>query len=75
MTQKKKRGAPVRLEPHEIRNKRINVVLSQETLEGLKDLSALNNESVNGTINNLIINEIERNQDRLEKYREFMKDL
>lgn len=68
----KHRGAPKK-DPNNVRSERVNIVLTPNTLESLRTLTALKNESMNNFIHELIDNEVEKNKDRIEEYREFME--
>lgn len=68
----KRRGAPKK-DPNNVRSERVNIVLTPNTLNDLKALTALENESMNNFIHELIDKEVEKNKDRLEEYREFME--
>lgn len=70
----KKRGAPKK-DPNNVRSERINVVLTPDTLENLKTLVALNDDSMNNYIHELIDNEVEKKEGRIQKYREFMEEM
>lgn len=67
-----RRGAPKK-DPNNVRSERVNIVLTPNTLESLRTLTALENESMNNFIHELIDNEVEKNKDRIEEYREFME--
>lgn len=69
------RGAPKKKDRRNVRSERINIVLTPNTLEDLKTLTALNDESMNNFVHELIDKEIERQKDKIERYREFMQDL
>lgn len=69
-----RRGAPKK-DPNNVRSERINIVLTPNTLEDLKTLIAMNNESMNNFVHELIEKEVEREQVKIDKYREFMEDI
>ena len=69
-----RRGAPLK-DPKNVRSERINIILTPNTLEALRTLTALENDSMNNFIHELIDKELEKNKDRIEQYREFMQDL
>lgn len=70
----KRVGAP-RKDPNNVRSERINIVLTPNTLEGLKTLLAMENDSMNNFVHELIDKEIEKNEERIEEYREFMEKM
>lgn len=69
-----RRGAPKK-DPSNVRSERINIVLTPNTLENLKTLIAMNNESMNNFVHELIDREVERERSKIDKYREFMEDI
>lgn len=69
-----RRGAPKK-DPRNVRSERINLVLTPNTLDDLKTLIAMNDESMNNFIHELIDKEIDRESSKIEKYREFMEDI
>lgn len=69
-----RRGAPKK-DPKNVRSERINIVLTPNTLENLKTLIAMNNESMNNFVHELIDREVERERSKIDKYREFMEDI
>ena len=69
-----RRGAPKK-DPSNVRSERINIVLTPNTLEDLKTLIAMNNESMNNFVHELIDREVERERSKIDKYREFMEDI
>lgn len=74
MNKEIRRGAPKK-NPNQVRSERINIVLTPDTLEDLKTLVAMNNESMNNFVHELIEKEVEREQGKIDKYREFMEDI
>ena len=70
----KKRGAQKK-DPNNVRSERINIVLTPDTLDNLKTLVALNDDSMNNYIHELIDDEVEKNKDRIQKYRKFMEEM
>lgn len=69
-----RRGAPKK-DPRQVRSERINIVLTPDTLEDLKTLVAMNDESMNNFVHELIDKEIERERSKIDKYRDFMEDI
>ena len=67
-----RRGAPKK-DPAHIRSERVNIVLTPTTLENLRALSGLKNESINNIVHDLIDEEADRNADKIKEYREFME--
>lgn len=69
-----KRGAPKK-DPDNVRCERMGIVLTPNTLRDLRTLVAMNNDSLNNFVHELIEDEVEKNKDKMERYREFMEDM
>ena len=69
-----KRGAPKK-DPDNVRSERMGIVLTPNTLRDLRTLVAMNNDSLNNFVHELIEDEVEKNKDKMERYRDFMEDM
>lgn len=74
MTKEAQRGAPKK-DPDNVRSERLNIVVTPNTLEDLRTLVSMNNDTMNNFIHELIDKEAAKEKDKIERYREFMEDM
>lgn len=75
MTDDKRRVGAPKKDPRNVRSERMSILLTPNTLEDLRTLVDMKNDTLNNMIHELIEEEVEKNREDLEKYREFMDNL